>query len=42
MITEEMLRFYNIDMEYVSEPGEFYIYLGSDSDTKNKAVFRLV
>ena len=42
VITEEMLRFYNIDMEYVSEPGEFYIYLGSDSDTKNKAVFRLV
>ena len=41
-ITEEMLRFYTIDMEYVSEPGEFYVWIGSDSDTKNKASFRLV
>lgn len=40
-ITEEMLRFYNIDMEFVSEPGEFYVYIGTDSDTKNKAVFKL-
>lgn len=40
-ITEEMLRFYTIDMEYVSEPGEFYVWIGSDSDTKNKASFRL-
>jgi len=29
-------------MEYVSEPGEFYVWIGSDSDTKNKASFRLV
>lgn len=41
-ITGEMLRFYNIDMEYVSEPGEFHVFIGSDSDSKNMAVFRLV
>ncbi len=41
-ITEEMLRFYNIAMEFVSEPGEFYVYIGPDSDTTNRAVFSLV
>jgi len=41
-ITEKMLRFYNIDMEFVSEPGKFYVYIGTDSSTKNSAVFRLV
>ena len=41
-ITEDMLRFYNIDMEFVSEPGRFVAYIGSDSSTKNGAEFRLV
>ena len=41
-ITEELLRFYNIDMEFVSEPGKFVVYIGGNSDTKNKAEFHLV
>jgi beta-glucosidase len=41
-ITEEMLRFYNIDMEFVSEPGKFIVYIGGDSSTKNGAEFHLV
>ena len=41
-IKEEMLRFYNIDMEYVSEPGECRVYMGTDSDTENQATFKLV
>jgi len=41
-VTEDMLRFYNIDMEFVSEPGKFVAYIGSDSSTKNGAEFRLV
>lgn len=41
-ITEDMLRFYNIDMEYVSEPGVFWVYIGADSDTKNRAEFSLL
>lgn len=41
-ITEEMLRFYNIDMEFVSEPGKFVVYIGGDSDTTNSAEFHLV
>ncbi len=40
-ITEEMLRFYDIDMKFVSEPGEFVVYIGTDSDTKNRAVAKL-
>jgi beta-glucosidase len=41
-ITEDMLKFYNELLEYVCEPGEFEAYIGGSSDTKNKAVFRLV
>ena len=41
-IKEEMLRFYNIDMEFTSEPGEFMAWIGTDSDTKNGASFRMV
>lgn len=41
-ITEEMLRFYNINMDYVSEPGRFYVYLGPDSNTQNMEMFQLV
>ena len=41
-ITEDMLKFYDSNMVYTSEPGEFEVYIGPDSDTKNKAVFRLV
>ena len=37
-ITPEKLAFYNIDMEYVVEPGEFTVTVGSSSvDTKNSA-----
>jgi len=41
-ITESMLRFYDINMNYVSEPGAFHVFIGSDSDTENKAEFWLV
>ncbi|MFR5568062.1 glycoside hydrolase family 3 C-terminal domain-containing protein [Eisenbergiella massiliensis] len=40
-ITEDMLRFYNITMDYVSEPGQFEVFIGSDSTTSRKAVFSL-
>ena len=41
-ITEEMLRFYNADMNFVSEKGEFTLWTGGSSLTKNSADFRLV
>ena len=35
-ITPEMLKFYNSDLTYDWEEGEFIIYIGNNSDTNNK------
>lgn len=40
-ITESMLRFYDADMNYVSENGDFTLWIGHDSMTENGADFRL-
>ena len=40
-VTEEMLRFYDADMHFVSEPGAFRLWIGHDSQTENGADFRL-
>lgn len=40
-ITEDMLRFYDIHMEYVSEAGDFALFLGGDSTTDNEIRFTL-
>ena len=40
-ITEDMLKFYDINMEYTSEAGLFHVFIGHDSDTNNKKEFRL-
>ena len=40
-VTEEMLRFYDADMHFVSEPGAFRLWIGHDSLTENGADFRL-
>ncbi len=40
-VTEEMLRFWGLDMRYDSEPGEFDVFIGPDSQTENKARFTL-
>jgi len=40
-ITEDMLRFYDVNMTYTSEPGLFRVYVGGDSDTQNAAEFTL-
>jgi beta-glucosidase len=38
-ITTEDLKFYNIDLDYVWEPGEFIIYIGTNSrDVKSASV----
>lgn len=41
-IDESMLRFHDINMEYVSEPGECKVYIGHNSDTENGADFELI
>lgn len=40
-ITEEMLRFHDIHMNYISEPGDFQVYIGNESTTQNEATFTL-
>lgn len=41
-IKEEMLRFYDIDMQYQAEPGTFTVFIGGDSRTENQKKFRLM
>jgi len=41
-LTNEDLKFYNSDLEFVSEPGEFEVFVGGNSDTELKARFELV
>jgi beta-glucosidase len=41
-ISEEMLKFYNADLRYLAEPGEFQVLTGSDSARLQSATFRLV
>lgn len=40
-IGEELMGHYNSDLEFVAEPGEFVVYVGPDSRTKNSASFVL-
>lgn len=40
-IAEEMLCFHDISMNYVSEPGEFRVFVGNSSETQNGAAFVL-
>ena len=40
-ISEKMLRFHNIGMDYGSEPGEFKVWIGNSSETENEASFVL-
>jgi beta-glucosidase len=40
-LSENDLKFYNYNLEYVAEPGEFRVFIGSDSDTENEASFVL-
>lgn len=40
-ITSDMLRFYDVDMNYTAEKGEFVVYIGDSSKTENSAEFKL-
>jgi beta-glucosidase len=40
-ITPDLLKFYNADLQWVAEPGEFWVFIGSSSITDNKAAFSL-
>lgn len=39
-ITDDCLKYYDIHMNHIVEPGEFEVFLGGDSTTQNGARFR--
>jgi beta-glucosidase len=41
-ITAEELKFYDFNLDYVAEAGQFEVFIGSNSDTSLKANFELV
>jgi beta-glucosidase len=41
-VTVENLKFYNSDLEYVAEPGEFEFFVGGTSDCEMQGTFTLV
>jgi len=40
-LTEEALKFYNYDLDFVAEPGEFSVFVGGSSDKVKEARFML-
>ena len=40
-ITDELLRFHNPELVYGSEPGDFTLWIGGNSQTENKQTFTL-
>lgn len=40
-ITEDLLKFYNSELQYASEPGAFLVMIGGSSDTVKTASFNL-
>ena len=41
-ISEEDLKFYNSDLQFVAEPGQFEVFVGGNSNADNKVSFNLV
>ncbi len=41
-LTENDLKFYNSNLDFVSEPGDFEVFVGTNSDTNLKSKFELV
>ena len=41
-ISEEELKFYNADLKYVAEPGDFRLFIGTSSSEVKEAAFKLV
>jgi beta-glucosidase len=40
-LTAEQLKFYNAGLQWVAEPGDFWVFIGGSSATENKAAFAL-
>ncbi|MDQ7817224.1 MAG: beta-glucosidase BglX [Melioribacteraceae bacterium] len=42
LITEDKLKFYDINMDYVSEPGDFKVFVGTNSEEVLESSFMLI
>lgn len=42
IITEEDLKFYDFNLDFVAESGKFEVFVGTNSDTTNKILFELI
>ena len=42
IISEDDLKFYNGDLKYVAEPGDFKVFIGGNSRDVKEAGFKLV
>ena len=42
IITEEDLKFYDFNLDFVAESGKFEVFVGTNSDTRNKILFELI
>nr|AGS54238.1 periplasmic beta-glucosidase [uncultured bacterium contig00163] len=40
-VTPNMLAFYNADLQFAAEPGDFHVFIGESSATNNKAAFTM-
>ncbi len=41
-ISAEDLKFYNAELQYVAEPGDFKLFIGTDSRDSKSADFKLL
>jgi beta-glucosidase len=41
-ITVEDLKFYNTDLKFIAEPGQFDVFVGTDSNAEKKVSFELI
>jgi beta-glucosidase len=41
-LTVEDLKFYNYNLDFVAEPGDFEVFVGTNSDALLNAQFKLV
>ena len=41
-ISAEELKFFNSNLQWVAEPGDFKVYIGTSSDNVKEASFKLV
>jgi beta-glucosidase len=40
-LTAEQLKFYNANLQWTAEPGDFWVFIGDSPTTENKAAFEL-